>query len=254
MAEKDKINLDYLNDANDSMEGFEEVNAKTMAVPFLKLAQDLTPQLKASKPNYIEGLKLGDFFNPITGEIYGPNIQLVILKFEELYIEWPANSRTTGEGLLGYHSPENAKNLAIDQTFGKWKTKEGNDLTQYYTYYVVLAGHESDGIMIYSLSSTGISIGKGINRLMTTHQMSNGKIAKPYYLVWDIASHMKPKGQNEYYIPIFTFNSFITPEQKAIVISERLALPAKTVDYAQISDGSGGSGETVITKEDEEEL
>lgn len=249
MAEE-KMNLDYLNDANDSLEGFEEVNSLTMAIPFLKLAQDLTPQLKKSKSNYIEGLKLGDFFNSVTGEIYGSSLKLVILKFERIYLEWLPNRG----GLIGYHTPENAQNLAADQTFGKWKTKEGNDLTEYYTYYIVIADHESDGIMIYSLTSTGIKIAKGLNRLMTTHQMENGKNARPYYLVWDVTSHLTPKGENEYYAPKFIFNSFITAEQHAIVKEERLALPAKQVDYAQISDGSNGSGNTVITAEDEEEL
>jgi hypothetical protein len=258
MAEKDKINLDYLNTENDNLEGFEEVNASTMKIPFLKLAQDLTLEMKKTNAQYIEGLELGDFFNPITGEIYGPKIQAVILKFQEIYIEWPPNSIVTREPLISYHTPANALNLATDQTFGKWKTIEGNDLTQYYTYYLLLAGHETDGVMIYSLKSTGISIGKGINRLMTTHQMlgKDGKpvTAKPYYLVWDVESHTKPKGAAEYYIPVFKFNSFITAEQHAIVKDERKLLPARSVDYNQITDHSSADNVDGSADDGDDEL
>jgi hypothetical protein len=248
MAGKD-LNYQYLNDTNDSMEGFGEINNQTMAVPFLKLAQDLTPQMKKTKPCYIEGLQLGDFFNSVTGEIYGPHVQLVILNFERIYLEWLANRG----GLVGYHTPENAQNIATDLTFGKWKNGT-NDLTEYYTYYIVLGGHEKEGVMIYSLTSTGIKIAKGLNRLMTTHIMDNGKTARPYYLLYDVTSHLTPKGENEYYAPKFVFNSFITEEQHLIVKEERLALPDKSVDYAQITDHASSDNPDGSGDEEDDEL
>ena len=76
-----KATLDFLNREKDNLEGFEEINASTMAIPFIKLAQDLTPQMKKSKAEYIEGLELGDFFNQVTGEVYGPHIEFITLKF-----------------------------------------------------------------------------------------------------------------------------------------------------------------------------
>jgi hypothetical protein len=251
MAGKEDLNYDYLNDAKDSLEGFEEINTQTMTIPFLKLATPGTPQLLSTKACYIEGLKLGDFFNSATGEVYGPNLPMIILKFERIFIEWPPNSRKTGEGLIGYHTPENAKNIATDFTFGKWKHGL-NDLTEYYTYYIVLPGHEKDGVMIYSLTSSRIKIAQSLNRLMTTHEMENGQIARPYYLVWDVTSKLVPKGDNEYYVPNFVFNSFVTREQHMLVGDERKALPDRKVDYAQITDGRDNGVE--ITAQDEEEL
>jgi hypothetical protein len=246
---KDDLNYEYLNDANDSMEGFGEVNTQTMAVPFLKLAQDLTPQMKKTKPCYIEGLQLGDFFNDVTGEIYGTHIQLVVLNFERIYLEWLPNR----VGLVGYHSPENAQNIATDLTFGKWK-HDNNLLNEYYTYYIVLGGHEQEGVMIYSLTSTGIKIAKTLNRLMTTHIMDNGKTAKPYYLLYDVTSHLTPKGENEYYAPKFVFNSYITKEQHQIVAEERLALPDKSIDYAQIADHSSSDNPDGSADDGDDEL
>lgn len=251
MAGKENLNYDYLNEAKDNLEGFEEINTQTMTIPFLKLATSGTPQLLSTKACYIEGLKLGDFFNSATGEVYGPELPMIILKFERLYIEWPPNSRKTGEGLISYHTPENAKNIATDFTFGEWKHGM-NDLTEYYTYYIILPGHEKDGVMIYSLTSSKIKIAQGLNRLMTTHEMENGDVAKPYYLVFDVTSQLIPKGENEYFAPKFVFNSFITKEQHLLIKEERKALPDKKIDYAQITDHSNTDAE--ITAADEEEL
>lgn len=183
-----KSQIDFVNEANDTMEGFEDLTAQTMSIPFIKLAQALTPETNKNKDVYIEGLENGMFFNSSTKEILGEVFQFVILKFERLYIEWLPNRG----GFAGYHSPENAERLAVDKTFGKWTTEEGNSLQEYYTYFGLIIGHEKEGVVILSLASSAIKQAKNLNRLMTTHIMDNGQRAKPYYLVWNVkAMHME---------------------------------------------------------------
>ena len=175
------------------------------------------------------------FFNSASLENLGTKIQFIIVKFECVYIEWLPNRG----GFVGYHSQENAVNLAVDKTFGKWKTAEGNDLQEYYTYYGLIVGHEQEGPIILSLTSSAIKIAKGLNRLMTTHIMDNGNRAMPYYLVWNLESVHVEKNENDWFVPKFTFDSYITEEQYKLISTERKMLPDKPVDYAQISDQSG---------------
>lgn len=63
-------------------EGFEEVGAGDVKVPRLALAQALTPQLEETNANHIPGLKKGDFYNTVSGENFGPKVQIIpLLKF-----------------------------------------------------------------------------------------------------------------------------------------------------------------------------
>ncbi len=226
--------LDYLNAAQDNMEGFEDLNAQTMSIPFIKLAQDLTPEVKKSKDVYIEGLEPGMFFNTATKEILGDKFQFVVLKFERIYIEWLPDRG----GFVGYHSPENAEKLATDKTFGKWTMANGNALQEYYTYFGIVIGHEKEGPVVLSLTSSAIKQAKNLNRLMSTHIMDNGQRALPYYLVWDTeALHMEKDG-NDWFVPTFKYAGYITEEVYKIVGQERKMLPEKPVDYAQLEDKS----------------
>lgn len=227
--------MDFIKDAVDSLDGFEDLNAKTMSIPFLKLAQDLTPQVKKSRSDvYITGLEPGMFFNSAKKEIIETPFEVIIIKFERIYIEWLPDRG----GFAGYHTAENAERLAVDKTFGKWKTEDGNDLSEYYTYYALIVGKENEGPIIFSLTSSAIKIGKDLNRLMTTHMMDNGNRALPYYLKWKVESAHVEKGGNDWFVPKFSFAGYINEEQYNIIGSERKMLPDKPVDYAAIEDKS----------------
>ena len=214
----------------DTMEGFEDINGSTMAIPFVRILQSLSPQLNKQKPEYIQGAQVGDWFNTTTKEIYGPEINVLVLKFERIFIEWKPNRG----GFVGYHTPENAERLAVDTTFGNWKTKEGNELQENYVYMILVEGHEGEGISVLSLSSSAIKVAKEWNRLMTTHIMENGQKAKPYYLVWKLGTDYKENEKGAWYVPTVKFMRYIDEVQYALAQTERKMLPSKRIDYAQI--------------------
>jgi len=232
--EKLKAAADMAFNDTDTMEGFEDINGNTMSIPFVRILQKLSPQLDKKKPEYIQGAEEGDWFNSVTKEVYGAAINAVVLKFERVYIEWKPNRG----GFVGYHTVENAERIAVDTTFGNWKTKEGNELSENYVYMLLIDGHEKEGVVVLSLSSSAIKVAREWNRLMTTHVMSNGQKAKPYYLVWNISSDYKENDKGTWYMPKIKFMRYINEEQYAITGTERKALPSKKVDYAQIEQKS----------------
>ena len=48
---------------DDGLGGFEQLTQDVIALPFLKVLQQLSPQLDSDKPEYIEGAKKGMFCN-----------------------------------------------------------------------------------------------------------------------------------------------------------------------------------------------
>jgi len=56
---------------SDSLEGFEDISTQTMAIPFIRVLQTLSPQLNKKKPEYVEEAQEGMFFNTVTKKVYG---------------------------------------------------------------------------------------------------------------------------------------------------------------------------------------
>jgi len=223
-------------DSQDSAEGFQDINQETMAIPFLKIAQQLSPALKSNKPEFIEGLKIGEFYNSVTKEIYGDTIEMVVGKFERIYTEWLPGRK----GFVGYHSPEEAEDMATEKTFGKWKVGE-NLLQENYIYYILIGGHEHEGVMIQSLTSTQIKKAKAWNRQLTTHIMPNKQKALPYYLRWNLKTVEEHKDDNDWFGISINFAGLVDEQQYLTVKQERTMIADKTVDFAQIEDSSNNA-------------
>jgi hypothetical protein len=232
-----KSTLDFIDEPID-LKGFEDISAQTMAIPFIRLLQTLSPQVKNKEASYVEGAEEGMWFNTITKHVYGEKIKAVVLKFERMYLEW----RPDRGGLAGYHDPTNAERLAISKKFGDWRMENGNHLSETYIYMVLIIGHEHEGVSVISLSSSAIKSAKEWNRLMTTQIMDDGKRAAPYYLVWELQAEYVSNDKGSWYKPkiALTDEKYITKAQWERIKGERKALPAKQVDYAQLEDHAEG--------------
>jgi uncharacterized protein YhfF len=78
--------------------GSENVTTDDVQIPRISLIQDLSPQIKATKPEYIEGAKPGMVFNVLTGELYPDGLKFVPTFFEKDHLVWKI--RKAGGGLI----------------------------------------------------------------------------------------------------------------------------------------------------------
>ena len=235
-----KFTLDFVDAKADTLDGFEQITQNTMAIPFVRILQKLSPQLDKQKPEYVPQAEEGHFFNTITKEVYGSSFTCIALKFERVYIEWRPNRG----GFVGYHSVDNAERLAVDKTFGNWTTKDGNLLQENYVYLLIIEGHENEGLVVLSLSSSMIKMAREWNRLMLTHVMDNGQKARPYYLVWNIRSEYRSNEKGNWYVPTVSFARYINQEQYIVAARERKSLPSRQIDYTQIEAKSDAVNST----------
>ena len=242
------LNLPFMA-KDDTMEGFEEISSATMAIPFVRILQSLSPQLKKQKPEYIPEAEEGMFLNTVTKQLYKNTIRVIVLKFERVFIEWLPDRG----GFLNYHAPENAERLAVDKTFGKWKTADDNSLQENYVYFCLIVGKEDEGVVVISLSSTFIKKAKEWNRLMTTHIMDNGERALPYYVVWKLKTEYTENDKGNWYTMNITMDSYINEKQHRKLVPERKALPSRQMDYAQLEDSSA-KGETAGEEDEDQKV
>ncbi|NIU83365.1 MAG: hypothetical protein GWN64_07760 [Candidatus Thorarchaeota archaeon] len=232
----------FLN-AEDQAKGFEQIGMGEQAIPFLRLAQELSPQVKESKPEYIEGLKPGMIFNSVTKEIYEEGLEIVSGGFEHVYIEWPPERGSAAP--LAYHAADMIDKVAADKSkFGDWRTKDGNKLEENYLYYCLVVGKEGEGICVLPMKSTSIKVAKQWNRQLLNKVLPNGQKAMPYYLTWTVKGAPESKGGNDYWQWKVDWKGYVTKDLYEAVSTERKSLPTvSSLDFKQLS-GPDGSVES----------
>lgn len=239
--------FNHLNDVMDKA-GFDDINLETMSVPFIRLLQDLSPQLKKNKPEFIAEAEAGQFVNTVNNRLYDSPLRIVVGKFERYIIEWGA---ARGE-FSGAHSVEVFETQIMPKLVRNEKKKlidpnTGHSFADTYVYYVILPDYMEEGVCILSITSTGIKEAKKLNRNLTHTMIPNSdKRALPYFMVWNAEVTEMSNDQGDWLGIKFTFDSFVTQEQLTCVVAEREALPNKNIDMAMLaapessSDNDGG--------------
>ena len=121
--------------------GWEGTTASDFAIPFLSVLQDMSPQTKSQKPEYIDGAVSGMLLNTVTGELYDGTKGVIIVPChtEQVFVEW--KPRDQGGGFVDKHEIDSeVVNEAKGRCdFGKFTTPNGNELVQtFYIYGMIL--------------------------------------------------------------------------------------------------------------------
>lgn len=239
---KDKVDYNFLNEHVGDMDGYDGLNLKTMAIPFIRILQALSPQLRKSKPEYIAKAKEGDIVNSINSNIYGKPVRFVVGKFDHLIIEWKPNRG----GFVQAHDPATIENspryqLCQNQNGGYdlIDTETNNIMVETYMYYILLPDYVEDGVCILALQSTQLKEAKKLNRqLMTTFIPGTKQKAAPHFMVFTLDTVEMSNDKGDWMGVNIKFDHFVTPDLLEHVVSERKELPNKPVDYAQLEENT----------------
>jgi hypothetical protein len=101
MTEFNNEKPDYVGDETRGQEG---VGVDDVTIPRIGILQDLSPQIKKTKPEYIEGAEAGLLFNNITSQVYGKSIVIIPVIFRKEWIIW--RDRDSGGGFRGAYASE----------------------------------------------------------------------------------------------------------------------------------------------------
>jgi len=139
--------------------GTEHIGKDDIRPPRLSLAQGLSPQMIETDPLYIDGLKLGDGFNDLTGQIYGKTpIDVLIVRAD------PPRHVEFGEDREIVDANVPANDPRAQWTDGPDGDRVKPVATKFYDY-VVLKLPEREPIAL-SFKSTGIKTAMRLNSLI----------------------------------------------------------------------------------------
>lgn len=171
----------------------EQLTKDDLSIPMLKIAQKGSPQVDTDQPEYIEGLKPGDFFNSATGTNFGSVIRIQPIVYFRNFVIWEgAKGQGVFQGTLSvdeFEEMEKEKNLVRDggDSVDKGAGENGMDIryTDTRNYAVMLPDHMEQGLLVFAMSSTGIKPSKDWNSQNAIRRFNGQKVAR-YATIWTL--------------------------------------------------------------------
>ena len=79
----------------DANQGAQNISQEDLALPFLKILGQLSPEVNKRDGKYVEGAEPGKIINTVTNELYD-NIDIIPCHYKRQYIEWQDRGQSTG--------------------------------------------------------------------------------------------------------------------------------------------------------------
>ena len=114
--------------------GLEEVTSEDVQIPFLRVLQELSPQIKKSDPAYIKGSEQGGIFNTVTKKFWNGDDGVIVIPtyFQKKLLEFVP--RSEGGGFVGEINPKNLPKIVKEN--GMEMLENGNELVRTAQHYV----------------------------------------------------------------------------------------------------------------------
>jgi hypothetical protein len=172
-------------------EGMQEVSVRDMSIPFLKILQDLSPEVKKSKNEYIEGAEVGMICNTVTNDLHQA-VSIVPCYFNFVVNEWRPNRG----GYVATHQ---------DGTAGLEAAKKANpthDFVDTANWYVLINGNAGWSWGVIAFTSTQLKYSrKMMTRLQSIKmQGKNGEFTPPIFAhIINASTTLETKDNNEWF-------------------------------------------------------
>ena len=165
----------------DANEGTQNISQEDLALPFLKILGQLSPEVNKRDGKYVEGAEPGKIINTVTNKLYD-EIEVIPVFYKRQYVEWADRGTSTGAP-VAIHSADS--DIISQTTRGKdYKDRlaNGNYLENTANHYVIYLNDTPQQAMV-SMKSTQLKVSRKWNSMMMGIKMQgkNGLFTPPTY-------------------------------------------------------------------------
>ena len=152
----------------DAAKGLGAIGQEDLALPFLKILGQLSPEVNKRDGKYVEGAEPGMIFNSVSGELYdGVKGIDVIPSFYKLeYIEWKDRGEGPGAPVAIYDSSSDIMSKTKADASYKDRLPNGNYIEKTASHFVIITG-DSPSTALISMKSTQLKISRKWNSMMS---------------------------------------------------------------------------------------
>jgi len=157
---------------DDAAKGLGAIGQEDLALPFLKILGQLSPEVNKRDGKYVEGAEPGMIFNSVSGELYdgvkGINVIPCFYKLE--YIEWKDRGEGLGAPVAIYDSSSDIMSKTKPDANYKDRLPNGNYIEKTASHFVIVSG-DSPSTALISMKSTQLKISRKWNSMMSGIKM-----------------------------------------------------------------------------------
>ncbi len=233
--------------AADAGRGFEEANREAFAIPFLRILQDLSPQVKKKMAGYIEGAKPGQFFNTVSQEL-SDTLRVIPCHYTQSFIEWTPRDEE-GQGFVAAHPPGSPIILtAVRNKKNKNVLPNGNILMDTRSHFVLIQhddGH-TEGALI-TMASSGIKVSRRwMSQMRAAVIEVNGRLIEPPMFAWSylLTTEEEANEEGSWYQWVVSDRQRVTDPstyRAAKAFGEQMKTSAVKVNYAESGHAPAGN-------------
>ena len=157
------LNIEQFADA-----GFENVDSKSLALPFLKVLGQLSPQVTQGDSQFIPEARAGMIYNTVTDELYdgAKGITVVPCYYKLEYIEWKDREKGAVAPVNVYTSDSDIMSKTTRGEDGKDRLENGNYIEETASHYVLIVEPEKTSTALLTMKSTQRKKSKKWNSMM----------------------------------------------------------------------------------------
>jgi hypothetical protein len=165
----------------DANQGTQNISQEDLALPFLKILGQLSPEVNKRDGKYVQGAEPGKIINTVTNKLYD-EIEVIPVFYKRQYVEWADRGTSTGAPVAIH----NADSDIISQTTRgkdyKDRLANGNYLENTANHYVIYLNDTPQQAMV-SMKSTQLKVSRKWNSMMMGIKMQgkNGLFTPPTY-------------------------------------------------------------------------
>lgn len=227
-----------------------------IAVPFIRILQSNSPEVKRSEAKFIEGAQEGDFFNTASLKIYKADEGVIVVPvfYTKSFTEW--KPRTAGGGLVKDHGSDSS---ILEQTTKNDKKKDvlpnGNEVVSGALYYLLIVdpktGEFEQAAMV--LTSTQLKKARRWNSVMASLTVKHPKSGQPmrvqpYYMAYQLSTVAEKNDQGSWMgikieqfkptleLPFGAGIFFAARDMQAAVSKGEIKVKAESATEAELGD------------------
>ena len=169
----------------DAAKGLGNIGQQDLALPFLKILGQLSPEVNKRDGKYVEGAEPGMIYNSVSGDLYDgvKGIDVIPCFYKLEYIEWKDRGEGPGAPVAIYDSSSDIISKTSPDANYKDRLPNGNYLENTANHFVVLVSGSTPSTALISMKATQLKISKKWNTMMMSIKMKgkNGLFTPPTY-------------------------------------------------------------------------
>jgi hypothetical protein len=153
---------------DDAAKGLGAIGQEDLALPFLKILGQLSPEVNKRDGKYVEGAEPGMIFNSVSGDLYDgvKGIDVIPCFYKLEYIEWKDRGEGPGAPVAIYDSSSDIMSKTKADASYKDRLPNGNYIEKTASHFVIITG-DSPSTALISMKSTQLKISRKWNSMMS---------------------------------------------------------------------------------------